>query len=347
MQQHSHVGRLPLPEHYNPASVGTIFHIPYIERGRQAEEFAQSHAIRPAATDSVRTCLLLVDPQNTFCTPGFELFVQGAVEDNSRLCEFIYRNLNEITAIVMTFDTHGPYQIFQPFVWVDDAMQHPVPGTIITEEDLRSRRWRINPRITASADLREYDTLDDDYARYYVSKLAEGHRYPLTIWPPHGMAGSIGHAIVPAIEEAVYFHSIARFAPPRLLFKGESPLTEHYAVFASEVQEDSVGRPVGAQHRGLLRSIFDYDRVVIAGQAKSHCVAWTVEYILENAAELGDYPMRRTYLLEDCTSPVVLPSIHDYTNEANAAFAAFEAAGAHIVRSTVPVAEWEQRERAL
>jgi nicotinamidase-related amidase len=340
MQRSTGAGWLPLPGHYDPEKVGTIFHIPYLERGRQAEEFAQSHSIRPAAADGVRTCLLLVDPQNTFCTPGFELFVRGAVEDNRRLCEFIYRNLTEITAIVLTLDTHGPYQIFQPFTWVDEAMQHPSPGTIISDEDLRSGRWRINPRITASLDLREYDVLDDEYARYYVSKLAAGHRYPLTIWPPHGMAGSIGHAIVPAVEEAVYFHSIARFAPPRHLFKGESPLTEHYAVFVSEVHEDAAGRPVGAQHRGLLRSMFEYDRVVIAGQAKSHCVAWTVESILESAAELGNDPMRHTYLLEDCTSPVILPDVHDYTDEADAAFGTFEAAGAHIVRSSVPISEW-------
>ena len=41
-------------------------------------------------------CLLLVDVQNTFCIPGYELFVggqsgNGAVEDNMRLCQFIYR----------------------------------------------------------------------------------------------------------------------------------------------------------------------------------------------------------------------------------------------------------------
>jgi nicotinamidase-related amidase len=333
-------GWLPLPQHYDPATVGTIFHIPYLERGQQAEQFARDYGIRPASADSRGTCLLLVDPQNTFCTPGFELMVDGAVDDNRRLCEFIYRNLGDITAIVLTLDTHAPFQIFQPFTWVDSQMQHPTPGTIITEEDLLAARWRINPRITSSADLREYDALDDEYARYYVSTLAKGHRYPLTIWPPHGMAGSIGHAIVPAVEEAVYCHSIARFAPPRVLYKGESPLTEHYAVFVSEVHEDAHGRPLGSQHRGLLRSIFDYDRVVIAGQAKSHCVAWTVQYILDSADELGNDPMQRTYLLEDCTSPVILPGIHDYTDEADLAFAAFKAAGAHLVRSTLPMSEW-------
>src|SRR5215472_15824712 len=92
---------LPIPRHYSAEDVGSIFHIPYLERGQQAERFAMIHDIHPAASDVISTCLLLVDPQNTFCTPGFELFVNGAVEDSQRLCEFIYHNLREISAIVL------------------------------------------------------------------------------------------------------------------------------------------------------------------------------------------------------------------------------------------------------
>ena len=65
---------------------------------------------RPAE-DELRICLLAVDVQNTFCIPGFELFVggrsgTGAVDDNRRLCEFVYRNLGVITQIVPSLDTH-------------------------------------------------------------------------------------------------------------------------------------------------------------------------------------------------------------------------------------------------
>jgi nicotinamidase-related amidase len=40
---------------------------------------------------------MLVDVQNTFCIPSYELYVAGhsgtgAVDDNHRLCEFIYKN---------------------------------------------------------------------------------------------------------------------------------------------------------------------------------------------------------------------------------------------------------------
>jgi len=58
-----------------------------------------------------------------------------------------------------------------------------------------------------------------------------------------------------------------------------------------------------------------------------------VEDVLRLAHELAP----RLYLLEDCTSPVVVPGSVDFTEQADAAFARFAAAGAHVVRSTDPL----------
>src|SRR5437763_1482320 len=61
------------------------------------------------------------------------------------------------------------------------------------------------------------------------------------------------------------------------------------------------------------------------------------------AAALGleaEYAQRH---LEHCTSPVVVPGLVDYTDEANAAFERYERAGMHVVRSTDPIAAWPGR----
>jgi nicotinamidase-related amidase len=47
----------------------------------------------------------------------------------------------------------------------------------------------------------------------------------------------------------------------------------------------------------------------------------------------------RTYLLEDCTSPIVVPGV-DYTDQADAAFRRYAAAGMHVVRSADPIETW-------
>ena len=79
---------------------------------------------------------------------------------------------------------------------------------------------------------------------------------------------------------------------------------------------------------------------VIAGEAKSHCVAWTIEDLLSdpNVQERG--LEEKVYLLEDCTSPVVVPGSVDYTDEADAHFARFAGSGAHVVRSDQPMPDW-------
>ncbi|MCK4451769.1 MAG: isochorismatase, partial [Anaerolineae bacterium] len=103
--------KLPVPPHFDPHKVDEVWKVPYEERAEEAEEWAKLHNIQPVANDRFRICLVAVDVQNTFCIPGFELFVggrsgTGAVDDNRRLCEFIYRNLDVITHIAPTMDTH-------------------------------------------------------------------------------------------------------------------------------------------------------------------------------------------------------------------------------------------------
>ena len=150
------------------------------------------------------------------------------------------------------------------------------------------------------------------------------------------MLGGIGHALVPAVEEAVFFHGVARYSSPEFQMKGDNPLTEHYSMLGPEVTEGPDGDRLGGINRGLIERLLSFDAVVVAGQAKSHCIAWTIDDLLEEERGLAE----RTYLLEDCTSPVVVPGVIDYTDEADAAFERYAEAGMHVVRSTTPIEQW-------
>jgi len=143
---------LPLPTSATPAAAGRVFRVPYQERAAQARAFAAEHGLRPAAEDRTRIALLLVDVQNTFCLPEFELFVagrsgRGAIEDSERISVFLYRNLDRVTEVVVTLDTHTAAQIFHPVFWVDARGEHPPPHTVISAEDVESGRWLVNPRL--------------------------------------------------------------------------------------------------------------------------------------------------------------------------------------------------------
>jgi nicotinamidase-related amidase len=309
-----------VPAHFDAARVGEVWRVPYQDRAREAAELG----LRPAREDRRRVALLAVDMQNTFCTPGFELFVPGAPDDTHRLCEFIYRNLDGITQILPSLDTHHAMQVFHAMWLVDEAGNHPDPYTLVSADDVAAGRWRLDPAVTAEFGIGDRHLAD------YTRRLAAGGKYDLTVWPYHAMLGGIGHALVSAFEEAVFFHGVARASRPDFQVKGDNSLTEHYSMIGPEVTEGPDGEPIGGRNEALIAKLDEFDAVLIAGQAKSHCVAWTVEDLLASAPSLA----HRTYLLEDCTSPVMVPGMVDYTAEANAAFERFRAAGVRVVRST-------------
>jgi len=336
------VAELPVPPHFDPGRAGEVWRVPYQERALHAQAWAEVHDLRPALENGFRICVVAVDVQNTFCIPGFELFVggrsgNGAVDDNRRLCEFLYRNLGAITAIIPTLDTHRATQIFHAAWLIDEEGRHPEPYTLVSVEDVESGRWKVNPPVVESTGI------EADYAQRqlldYTQKLAESGKYNLTIWPYHGMLGGIGHALVSAVEEAIFFHTIARASQPSFQVKGDNPLTEHYSMFGPEITTGPDGGTIAGMNELLIEQLSLYDAIVVAGQAKSHCVAWTIDDLLEGDDERERALAPRTYLLEDCTSPVVVPGM-DYTAEADAAFDRFAAAGMHVVRSTDPIESW-------
>ena len=336
------IAELPLPAHFDPSRVGEVWRVPYEDRAREAAAWADEHGLGRAADDTFRLCVLAVDIQNTFCIPDFELFIAGrsgtgAVDDNRRLCKFLYRNLGEITQIFPSLDTHHAMQVFHAIWLVDEHGNHPDPYTLVSAQDVATGRWQMNAAVAEALGI------DVDYAdrhlTYYTRRLAEGGKYDLTIWPYHAMLGGIGHALVSAVEEAVFFHGLARYSNPEFQVKGDNPLTEHYSLLGPEVTEGPDGDRLGGKNAKLIEKLLTFDAVVVAGQAKSHCLAWTIDDLLGDE-DVREQLAERTYLLEDCTSPVVVPGVVDYTDEADAAFERYAAAGMHIVRSTDPIASW-------
>ncbi len=327
--------QLPIPNFFNYKKVGEIWQVPYQQRATEAKIWANQHNIQPANTDKTRICLLLIDVQNTFCIPGFELFVggksgNGAVEDNIRLCEFIYRNLGIITEIIATMDTHTAMQIFHPIFWVNNKGENPSPMTMISLADIEKGMWKVNPDVAPN--INNYDYLQI-YAKHYVKKITQNGRYLLTIWPYHSMLGGIGHSLVSSVEEALFFHNIARSSQTVFELKGSNPLTENYSVLSPEVLEDSQEKSIAYKNSKLLNKLLEFDKIIIAGQAKSHCVAWTIEDLLTKILIRDVSLTEKIYLLDDCTSPVVVPNVINFTEQAEMAFNRFADAGMQIITS--------------
>jgi len=333
----------PIPTHFDPQTVDSVWRVPYQERSEQALAWAKRHQIQPASDDAFKIGLLLIDVQNTFCIPDFELYVggrsgTGAIDDNRRLCQFIYRNLGHISDISVTMDTHSPIQIFHALFLVDEHGDHPAPNTQISAEDVRQGVWRFNPAVADALGITpEYG---QQHLEHYTAELEASDKYALTIWPYHAMLGGIGHALVSAVEEAVFFHSVARYTQADYFVKGKNMFTEHYSAVGPEILTGPKGEKLAQKDPNFVEKLRQVDILVIAGQAKSHCVAWTINDLLEGVRQRAPGLVRKVYLLEDCTSPVVIPDVIDFTDQADAAFERFAQAGMHIVRTDQPLEQW-------
>jgi nicotinamidase-related amidase len=140
------------------------------------------------------------------------------------------------------------------------------------------------------------------------------------------------------------FHAYARAAQSWIEMKGMHPLTEYYSALAPEVAKRHDGGVLTEPSTRFPEMLLDYDVVVIAGQAASHCVKSTIEDLL---TRIDPELTRKVYILKDCMSSVAVPDparagqfVFDFTDQAEAALAVFKGAGMHVVESTVPMAEW-------
>lgn len=337
---------LNAPSFFDPSHVANMMrYVNYAQVEAEALAARERESVTLAATDSLRVALLPIDVQLTFCDPKAQLYVggrsgTGAVDDSRRTCEFIYKNARVITRIHPTMDTHRRAQIFHSAFWLD-AKGNQVPAfSMITLDGVERGDFQVNPKVAFSA-LGNASAIAylQQYALHYVRQLTSDGKYALFVWPYHAMLGGIEHGFVPSVHEAFFYHNVLRESETSHEIKGGNPLSENYAITHPEVTQDHKGRAIGARNQKFLETLLNYDVVIICGQAKSHCVAWTISGVLEDIQKRDASLAKKIYLVEDLSSPVVTPAI-DFTDMADEAFAKFAKAGMHVVKSTTPMSQW-------
>lgn len=255
--------------------------------------------------------LLIIDPQNDFCDPSGALSVPGGRDDMARLAAFVDREGAKLERIHVTLDSHQVVDISHPIWFRDASGAHPAPFSRITAEDLRSGRWSTTrPQ-------------DRDRTLTYLEALEANARYPHVIWPEHCLVGSPGHGIDPTLYAALQQWAKG-FRLVDYHLKGMNPWTEHFSAIRAEVPDEADERT--GVNRALVDSLKDAERIYVAGEASSHCVANTVRDLLTH----GDPSLAgRMVILKDTMSPV--PGFEGF--EASF-FGELERAGAEFARTS-------------
>lgn len=271
-------------------------------------KLANDEQLAPAKQNTERVLFLGIDVQQDFMDNG-ALGVPGAHGDVERMTKFIYNNMDKIANIAVSIDTHTPHQIFHPCWWVDENGNNPAPYTVITLADLDAGKWKP---VIAPKESREY-----------VKHLEQDGKKQLCVWSYHCIQGTTGCALDNQFANMIYFHSVAKKSVVKRLVKGTDPLSEMYGIIKPEYDTHNY------INIDFLNQLETYDKIVIAGEAKSHCVLETIKQILEHFANRPEIT-NKIYILGDCMSSI--PGYEQVTDDTFNNFVSVY--GVNIVNST-------------
>lgn len=232
--------------------------------------------------------LFIIDPQVDFHEGG-SLAVTGATEDSRKIAALIRKLKDKIERIVVTLDSHHKMHIHHADFWTNKDGGKPEPlTTIITSQDISSGKWQAR-----QPELQEWSL------KYAQSLEASKSGLPFIIWPDHCLVGTEGQSIHPPLMEALNEWAVARTRSVNFYFKGQNNRAEMYSALKSEVPVPD--DPTTDFDRDLVSTLARHQKVLCCGEAKSHCVNWSVRHLLEC------WPKGRNadiVLLSDCCSAV-------------------------------------------
>ncbi|KAL4088295.1 hypothetical protein PRIC1_012719 [Phytophthora ramorum] len=230
--------------------------------------------------------ILVIDQQVSF-HPGGSLAIATANEDAARIAAFISNHTSALDQVVLTMDSHQRYHIAHGIFWENATGSSPEPYTTIYAQNISDGVWR--PR----------DASLHDYVLAYTESLEASGKFSLTVWPEHCLIGSTGHNIVTNVLDAALEWTKESLKPIQYVMKGSNPFTEHYSALRAEYELPY--DPSTSLNTELIKTLQRSSKLVIVGEALSHCVNFTVRDLVESwpADRLSDL-----IILTDCSSPV-------------------------------------------
>ncbi|KAF1331726.1 hypothetical protein FI667_g4179, partial [Globisporangium splendens] len=231
-------------------------------------------------------CLLVIDQQVDF-HPGGSLAIPMANDDAERIAAFITKHSTKLSQLVFTLDSHQRYHIAHGIFWENAQGESPAPFTLITNKEIADGVWR--PR---DPELKEY-------VLAYTQSLEKSGKFTLCIWPEHCVVGTPGHNLVENVRNAALEWTKQSLKQIQYVMKGSNSFTEHYSALRAEFELPH--DPATSLNQNLVNVLKHADKVVICGEALSHCVNYTVRDLVDV------WPAERIQdlvILTDCASPV-------------------------------------------
>ena len=256
--------------------------------GKEENPINQNEIYNLASSVNIKNnkneALLIIDAQRDFIDmEKGALAVQGAVDDIKRIIKFIYDNIENLSAIYTTIDTHSYDSIFHPFLWKTPNGEYVKPFTEITLEKIENKEV-----------IPVYKDIQTDY----VKKLKEQGSQNLIIWTYHCIYGTDGWLIEKQLSNMLAFFEASKKTSIKKIIKGTDKFTEMYGAIKPEVL-------TGENHynNDWVKEIKDYDKIYICGEAKDYCVYETIKQFCEIYKSEKNIT-EKIYFMDNCCSSI-------------------------------------------
>lgn len=256
--------------------------------GKEENPINQNEIYNLASSVNIKNnkneALLIIDAQRDFIDmEKGALAVQGAVDDIKRIIKFIYDNIENLSAIYTTIDTHSYDSIFHPFLWKTPNGEYVKPFTEITLEKIENKEV-----------IPVYKNSQTDY----VKKLKEQGSQNLIIWTYHCIYGTDGWLIEKQLSNMLAFFEASKKTSIKKIIKGTDKFTEMYGAIKPEVL-------TGENHynNDWVKEIKDYDKIYICGEAKDYCVYETIKQFCEIYKSKKNIT-EKIYFMDNCCSSI-------------------------------------------
>ncbi|MCK9154788.1 MAG: hypothetical protein M0P12_01600 [Paludibacteraceae bacterium] len=227
----------------------------------------------------MKTLLFTIDPQNDFVFENGMLPVPNAKQDMARIINFLNTRGQEIDDILISLDAHSCIHVGHPNFWEMKDGSEVNPFTLVDAEMLK----KIKPRFCEA------------YVKADIKKNG-----PVMIWPEHCIKGDFGFCVYTPLMTAIDEWQIKHGKPVTFVEKGMDIRFEMHSAFSRGKNLD------------VLKFISTYDRVLVCGEALTHCVKQTVDDMVKF---FGVLDKTQIIVFNDCTSPIIGFDISDWIKE--------------------------------
>lgn len=250
--------------------------------------------------------LIVCDPQIDLCDdPEYRSSIplEGATVALNRIASLIdrvgYHGMNPLTTIAIVRESNSTIDITHPAFWKNAMGQHPYPYTVITYSDIMEGRW-MPIKDFVMTELKNMSIKNHCLA--YTMKLQKKGLYPLMVYPPYCLEGTINHAVHPILDSSLKHWEEDQFASITFIDKTRNAFVDQVGAIEANFKlksDTSTGTDLE-----FLNTIAKCGTIGICGLMASHTIRRTVEQIMFLLKKTTRDIASRIYIIEDCCVPM-------------------------------------------